>query len=108
MDVLMSFVSHLLASKNDRPSESRCKDHVSMEMRDGGQALADFHFVRNVEAVSVFKQVACALAVAEAAVEFEHRDLHDGNVLVERLANDAVSTVSPLLLYGSFRVWFEV
>ncbi|KAJ3157830.1 hypothetical protein HDU89_000209 [Geranomyces variabilis] len=36
---------------------------------------------------SIVRQLVCALAAAEEAMEFEHRDLHWGNVLVREVAN---------------------
>jgi serine/threonine-protein kinase haspin len=63
-----------------------------MELLDGGRALASCPSLRGNQAVSIFEQVASGVAVAEEALHFEHRDLHDGNVLVKELPSEAVST----------------
>ena len=47
------------------------------------------------EAKSILQQVAMSLAVAEQSLQFEHRDLHWGNVLVKRL--DAPNSLEYLL-----------
>lgn len=36
------------------------------------------------QAYSIFYQVAVALTVAEVRLSFEHRDLHLGNILIEK------------------------
>lgn len=42
------------------------------------------------QVISIAKQVAFALAVAEAAYEFEHRDLHNSNILIKKTSNKYV------------------
>ena len=56
---------------------------------DGGTDLEHFDVRTAEEARSVLLQAALALAVAEAVLQFEHRDLHWGNVLVRRPAPGA-------------------
>ena len=41
-------------------------------------------FSNYAQGLSVLRQVVYALAVGEAALEFEHRDLHLGNILIKR------------------------
>ena len=48
-------------------------------------------FARPVEALSCLLQVGWSLAVAEDACEFEHRDLHWGNVLI---AQDSTPSIT--------------
>uniref|UniRef100_A0A915DJ26 non-specific serine/threonine protein kinase n=1 Tax=Ditylenchus dipsaci TaxID=166011 RepID=A0A915DJ26_9BILA len=48
----------------------------------GGKDLEAYTIRNEREAFSIFFQVALSLAIAEETLEFEHRDLHIGNVLI--------------------------
>ncbi|KAG9459938.1 hypothetical protein H6P81_004446 [Aristolochia fimbriata] len=72
-------------SENDHPkefSEKQC--YIVFVLADGGTDLENFVLLNFDEVQSLLLQVTCALAVAEAAYEFEHRDLHWGNILLTR------------------------
>ncbi|KAK9292159.1 hypothetical protein L1049_020118 [Liquidambar formosana] len=72
-------------SENDHPKEFPEKQcYVVFVLEDGGQDLESFVLLNFDEAKSLLVQVIAALAVAEAAYEFEHRDLHWGNILLSR------------------------
>ena len=55
--------------------------YVVFSTRNGGIDLENFNLHDCKEAFSVLLQITVALAVAEEACGFEHRDLHWGNVL---------------------------
>lgn len=70
-------------SENDRPDCFKAdQKFIMFQFADGGTSLEDYEINSATEARSIFLQTACALAVAETALEFEHRDLHWGNILV--------------------------
>ncbi|CAO2832487.1 unnamed protein product [Amaranthus hypochondriacus] len=72
-------------SENDHPKqfpENQC--YVVSVLEHGGTDLESFVLLDFNEAQSLLVQVTAALAVAEAAFEFEHRDLHWGNILLSR------------------------
>ncbi|KAI3445475.1 hypothetical protein Pfo_002140 [Paulownia fortunei] len=72
-------------SENDHPKEfpaNQC--YVVFVQEHGGRDLESFVLLNFDEARSLLVQVTLALAVAEAAYEFEHRDLHWGNILLSR------------------------
>ncbi|XP_075520586.1 serine/threonine-protein kinase haspin homolog isoform X1 [Primulina tabacum] len=72
-------------SENDHPKEfpeNQC--YVVFVQEHGGQDLESFVLLNFNEARSLLVQVTLGLAVAEAAYEFEHRDLHWGNILLSR------------------------
>ncbi|KAJ4954743.1 hypothetical protein NE237_011526 [Protea cynaroides] len=76
-------------SENDHPKEfpeNQC--YVVFVLAHGGQDLESFVLLNFNESRSLLVQVTAALAVAEASYEFEHRDLHWGNILLTR-KNDA-------------------
>lgn len=70
-------------SENDRPDlfpDSQL--YIVLEFGHGGGDLESYVFNNAGESLAVFFQIAYSLAVAEQELEFEHRDLHWGNVLV--------------------------
>ncbi|KYN01582.1 Putative serine/threonine-protein kinase haspin like protein, partial [Cyphomyrmex costatus] len=76
---------------NDKTSDNDCPSmfdenqlYIALELNHGGEDLEAFVFQTAEEACALFLQTALVLAVAEKALEFEHRDLHWGNVLISR------------------------
>ncbi|XP_047114383.1 uncharacterized protein LOC124794785 isoform X1 [Schistocerca piceifrons] len=72
-------------SENDSPTifdDSQL--FLIFELADGGKALESYCFTSAAQAFSAFVQLSFALAVAEITLEFEHRDLHWGNVLIKK------------------------
>ncbi|KAK8022190.1 Protein kinase-like domain [Apiospora rasikravindrae] len=69
------------------PSPSRYLDgtrFLVVELGDAGIALEDFVLNSTDQLWDIFLHVAIALARAEAQVEFEHRDLHEGNLCIRQ------------------------
>ncbi|BES92067.1 Domain of unknown function (DUF3635) [Nesidiocoris tenuis] len=78
-------------SMNDNPSVFKDDQlFILMEQGNGGTALEDYCFTTARSALSIFVQVTFALAAAECELEFEHRDLHWGNILVGRTTQKTV------------------
>ncbi|KAI3958120.1 hypothetical protein MKW98_020762 [Papaver atlanticum] len=71
--------------ENDHQNEfSGEQCYVVFVLSYGGEDLESFVLSNFHEVQSLLVQVAAGLAVAEAAYEFEHRDLHWGNILLTR------------------------
>nr|XP_032819132.1 serine/threonine-protein kinase haspin isoform X4 [Petromyzon marinus] len=64
---------------------------IVFEFEDGGTSLETYQFSSMLQMVAVLYQVLVALAVAEEAICFEHRDLHWGNVLVKQTKKKKLS-----------------
>ncbi|XP_069705539.1 uncharacterized protein [Periplaneta americana] len=78
-------------SENDSPSMFREDQlYIILELANGGRDLEAYHFNNAAQSHSIFVQTAFALAVAEMALEFEHRDLHWGNVLISETVQKTV------------------
>ncbi|XP_078408276.1 uncharacterized protein haspin [Cetorhinus maximus] len=74
-------------SENDRPDRSHNEQlYVIFEFEYGGCDLESMRTkIPSLEAArSILHQVTASLAVAENALNFEHRDLHWGNVLIKK------------------------
>ncbi|XP_076253091.1 haspin [Rhynchophorus ferrugineus] len=73
-------------SENDFPGIfTDEQQYIILETSYGGCDLESFLFDDASQAISMFIQVSCAIAVAEAELLFEHRDLHWGNILLTRV-----------------------
>lgn len=67
--------------------------HLLMILNHGGVDLENFKFKSADQALGVFMQTAFSLAAAESEFEFEHRDLHWGNILVRNTEHDITDFV---------------
>ncbi|CAK7226583.1 hypothetical protein SBRCBS47491_006281 [Sporothrix bragantina] len=85
------------------PSPSRYLDDTRflvIELGDAGRALEDVVLESVSQLWDVFLHVAIALARAEDQINFEHRDLHEGNLCVRQVAqprNKADDDESPVV-----------
>ncbi|XP_043471396.1 hybrid signal transduction histidine kinase M isoform X2 [Leptopilina heterotoma] len=91
-------IEHWKTYDNEKKSENDCPSmfendqlYISLELGNGGQDLEAFVFQNANECYSIFIQAAIALAVAERSLEFEHRDLHWGNLLISRTKKSQIS-----------------
>ncbi|XP_076805930.1 uncharacterized protein LOC143449563 [Clavelina lepadiformis] len=70
-------------SENDRPDVfDEDQLYIVFEFADGGIDIEHFQFRNATQAVTLVQQTVAGLAVAEEAYQFEHRDLHWGNILI--------------------------
>ncbi|KAL2024447.1 hypothetical protein VTK56DRAFT_8258 [Thermocarpiscus australiensis] len=70
------------------PSPSRYLDDTRflvVELGDAGTALEDFELTSISQVWDIFLHTALALARAEDLIEFEHRDLHEGNLCIRQV-----------------------
>ncbi|XP_077287768.1 haspin [Arctopsyche grandis] len=73
----------LKGSENDYPNFNSNQLYIVLELEHGGKDLEAFEFSNAEKSYALFFQIAFTLAVAEEAYQFEHRDLHWGNVLIK-------------------------
>ncbi len=83
-------------SDNERPDTAlfpvdSMQKFVVLEMSNGGEDLENVILNNASVGLAIFQQVAHALGIAEKAYQFEHRDLHWGNVLVRDTSEKAIS-----------------
>uniref|UniRef100_A0A182MIL2 non-specific serine/threonine protein kinase n=1 Tax=Anopheles culicifacies TaxID=139723 RepID=A0A182MIL2_9DIPT len=71
-------------TENDSPAEFPDEQlYIAFETAFGGTDLDGYRFRNAQQAFSIFAQIVLMLAVAEKRYDFEHRDLHTGNILIE-------------------------
>ncbi|GMR48663.1 hypothetical protein PMAYCL1PPCAC_18858 [Pristionchus mayeri] len=77
-------------SENDRPSDYAGPDalFVAIGLAMGGVDVESYKVRNEQEALSALFQLTFALVVAEAELQFEHRDLHIGNALIAQVPED--------------------
>ncbi|CAI2351639.1 unnamed protein product [Caenorhabditis sp. 36 PRJEB53466] len=80
-----------MSSKPDKCMNDRPEDFVIDQQKfilyvtaNGGKDLEDFVLESEEELRSILVQLLISMQVAEKVLEFEHRDLHLGNVLIDR------------------------
>jgi len=71
-------------SENENPASlQKNQKYVLLETDYAGDDLESYIVKNEMEALSILKQVVMTLALAELSLQFEHRDLHWGNILIK-------------------------
>ncbi|CAG7815777.1 unnamed protein product [Allacma fusca] len=86
MDAWKNFKNHS-GCENTKPDYPYNQLYAVFEHEFCGINVCMSHFKDHRQSLSIILQVAHALAAAEVACEFEHRDLHWGNVLIQETVN---------------------
>lgn len=67
-------------------------ENLILVMEDCGESISDVRNDLSASAIlSIVKQIITGFMIAEVVFEFEHRDLHSGNVLVQKIAHHYVN-----------------
>uniref|UniRef100_B5DSC0 non-specific serine/threonine protein kinase n=1 Tax=Drosophila pseudoobscura pseudoobscura TaxID=46245 RepID=B5DSC0_DROPS len=64
---------------------------IVLELKFSGEDMSSFKFVNAEQSYYVLQQIMLALAVGEEECQFEHRDLHWGNILIEPTIKKEIS-----------------
>ena len=71
-----------IPTDNKRPNNSR-KEAIITKLKFGGNALNRIKSLSPAAGLSIASQLIASIAIAEEELEFEHRDLHLSNVLID-------------------------
>jgi serine/threonine-protein kinase haspin len=66
------------------------QQHIAFLLENSGMQFGSYVYHSFDEALSILRQVTISLAIAEEALQFEHRDMHRGNVLVKRTKEEFI------------------
>lgn len=75
--------NELKGSNNFRPEFESTQRYLLMDLEYGGVDLEHFKLLKWKQALEIFWSVAYSLTRAEKLYQFEHRDLHWGNIVIE-------------------------
>ncbi|XP_032595212.1 serine/threonine-protein kinase haspin homolog isoform X2 [Drosophila grimshawi] len=72
-------------SENDHPDMFNDNQlFIVLELKFAGEDMSSFLFLNAEQSYYALQQIILTLAVGEEAFQFEHRDLHWGNILIEK------------------------
>ena len=88
VEKLIHNLKHISPKRGMSPKQRR---HLITKMSYAGKPIWKLRSISPKTAISLARQLIASLAVAESALEFEHRDLHLGNVLVLKTNSKSVN-----------------